>query len=78
VQASPARLRLWLPSGDAPEVHVLKRRGPPLNAPVRLPQQPAMLAQWLQARALRFPHKPTLPTLLPDPHGLDRAATPVG
>ena len=77
-QASPARLRLWLPSGDAPEVHVLKRRGPPLTAPVRLPQQPAMLAQLLQARALRSTHKPALPTLSPDPHGLDRAATPVG
>lgn len=77
-QASPARLRLWLPSGDAPEVHVLKRRGPPLTAPVRLPQQPAMLAQLLQARALRVPHRPAFPTLSPDPHGLDRAATPVG
>lgn len=77
VQASPARLRLWLAAGDAPEVHVLKRRGPPLAAPVRLPPQPAALAHLLQARTpqpLPLPLAP--PAASPDrPHGLDRATS---
>jgi protein ImuA len=73
VQASPARLRLWLAPGDALEVHVLKRRGPPLAAPVRLPPQPAALAYLLQART---PQPLPLPLTSPDrPHGLDRATS---
>lgn len=50
-QASPARLRLTLAPGEVPEVHILKRRGPPLTAPVRLSQQPALLADLLRSRA---------------------------
>lgn len=49
-QASPARLRLRLESGEALKVHVLKRRGPPLVSPVLLPPWPELLAQWLRAR----------------------------
>lgn len=49
-QASPASLRLALAPGEAPEVHVLKRPGPPLAAPVCLPQQPAVLADLLRPR----------------------------
>ena len=76
--ASPARLRLWLAPAEVPEVHVLKRRGPPLAAPVRL-QQPAVLADSLRSRVSRGPHP--VPALavppFPDrPHGLDRAAAP--
>ncbi len=83
-QASPARLRLWLPSGDAPRVHVLKRRGPPLSEPVALPLQPPALAELLRARAPR-PLPPSRSPVAPagrphhaflDPlHGLDRAPT---
>ncbi len=88
-QASPACLRLWLAPEDAPEVHVLKRRGPPLAAPVYLPQQPALLADVLRARAqpgaalhswapLAGPPAPALRPALSSgrPHGLDRTATP--
>lgn len=83
-QASPARLRLWLPAGDAPEVHVLKRRGPPLAAPVRVLQPPQALTHSLRTRApcpLPTPAPRLSPSadphlLSPDhPHGLDRAAT---
>jgi protein ImuA len=52
-QASPARLRLRLESGEALKVHVLKRRGPPLASPVLLPPCPELLAQWLQSRQVR-------------------------
>ncbi len=88
-QASPACLRLWLAPEDAPEVHVLKRRGPPLATPVYLPQQPALLADVLRARAqpgaalhswapLAGPPAPALRPALSSgrPHGLDRTATP--
>lgn len=53
-QASPARLRLVLEE-DAAEreilrVHVLKRRGPPLAVPVRMPAQPPLLLRLLRSR----------------------------
>lgn len=87
-QASPARLRLALAPGEVPEVHVLKRRGPPLAAPVRLSQQPALLADLLRSRGpqpgpLHVPQRmpshasavawPVVPN---PPHGLDRTAAP--
>lgn len=66
-QASPARLRLRLHPGEDLVVDILKRRGPPLVAPVRLPAHHELLAQWLQSRPSAI--------VLPEPsHGLDRAA----
>jgi protein ImuA len=53
-QASPAPLRLWLQArGDVLQVHVLKRRGPPLEQPVALPARGERLAAALQAQAWR-------------------------
>jgi protein ImuA len=59
--ASPARLRLQLRSAEAGvmEVHILKRRGPPLAAPLLLParseRMTALLAasQWRRKRRLQ-------------------------
>jgi protein ImuA len=48
--ASPARLRLRVEGADALRVHILKRRGPPLETPLELPAYPARLAALLQAR----------------------------
>ncbi|WP_311220980.1 MULTISPECIES: translesion DNA synthesis-associated protein ImuA [unclassified Acidovorax] len=56
MQASPAPLRLWAQSGgdaDVVQVHVLKRRGPPVVVPVLLPACDARLAAVLQAQARR-------------------------
>ena len=53
-QTSPAPLRLWLQArGDVLQVHVLKRRGPPLEQPVALPACGERLAAALQAQAWR-------------------------
>jgi protein ImuA len=49
-EASPARLRLLLEGVDEMQVHILKRRGPPLAGPVVLPARPARLEALLQAR----------------------------
>ena len=86
-QASPARLRLLLESEEALNVQVLKRRGPPLSVPVSLPQQPAVLAALLQARAAAAPARPLLSTTSSSPaspvpadpdrsDGLDRVTAP--
>ena len=77
-QASPARLRLLLEAGEALNVRVLKRRGPPLVAPVSLPAQPPLLAALLQARAPAVrSSSPGVVLAAPDhPHGLDRVAAP--
>jgi protein ImuA len=48
--ASPARLRLWVEGVDTLQVHILKRRGPPLETPLVLPAHPARLAALLDAR----------------------------
>lgn len=50
LESSPARLRLELSGSDSLAVHVLKRRGPPLAAPLALPAQPPRLAALLAAR----------------------------
>lgn len=52
-EASPAQLRLWVEGWDSLDVHILKRRGPPLQAPVRLPAQEARVAALLEAWRLR-------------------------
>jgi len=55
-ESSPARLRLRLESAqDAMRVHILKRRGPPLEAPVELPARPQRLAALLAARRAGSP-----------------------
>ena len=48
--ASPAPLRLWLEGVDALNVHILKRRGPPLETPVTLPAHAPRLAALLATR----------------------------
>jgi protein ImuA len=60
--ASPARLRLRVEGADALRVHILKRRGPPLERPLELPAYPARLAALLQARKGR---PSTAPASLP-------------
>ncbi len=49
-EASPARLRLQLDGVDELRVHILKRRGPPLQEPLLLPARPARLQALLQSR----------------------------
>lgn len=49
-EASPARLRLLIDGVDELRVHILKRRGPPLETPVLLPAHPARLAALLAVR----------------------------
>ncbi|MBX3588115.1 MAG: translesion DNA synthesis-associated protein ImuA [Ramlibacter sp.] len=49
-ESSPARLRLWLQGTDSLQVHLLKRRGPPLLAPLVLPLHAPLLAALLAAR----------------------------
>ncbi len=58
--ASPAVLRLWMapcagddPDGDALQVQVLKRRGPPVAQPVHLAPRPARLTLLLAASRWR-------------------------
>jgi protein ImuA len=52
-EASPARLRLLVEGVDTLRLHILKRRGPPLEAPLVLPSHSARLAALLQARKVR-------------------------
>ncbi len=52
-QASPARLRLMVDEAGTPpslRVQILKRRGPPLVSPLRLPAQPPLLTRLLRSR----------------------------
>ncbi|AEG92580.1 translesion DNA synthesis-associated protein ImuA [Ramlibacter tataouinensis] len=73
-QASPARLRLLAEGVEALQVHILKRRGPPLATPVVLPAWPARLAALLAARK-GTGHDTAQPASLPDNrslHALDR------
>jgi protein ImuA len=79
LDASPARLRLRVEGADALRVHILKRRGPPLERPLELPAYPARLAALLQARKGRKATVPPAPVHAPAPslqhrrsHGLDR------
>ena len=74
-EASPARLRLQLEGVEELAVHIFKRRGPPLQAPVLLPARPARLEALLQARQ----KKPVPVPAVPEPvegrsHALDRTA----
>ncbi|RYF39202.1 MAG: translesion DNA synthesis-associated protein ImuA [Comamonadaceae bacterium] len=74
--ASPARLRLQLEGVDPMEVHIFKRKGPPLPFPVLLPARSARLAALLQARQKKPGAEPPAPLLpnLERSHVLDRTA----
>ncbi len=72
-ESSPAPLRLLLDGGDAVQVLVFKRRGPPMARPVALPAHAPPLAALL---ALRQPRRAPQPPAPPETrHGLDRAVT---
>lgn len=79
-ESSPARLRLLLEGSDALQVRILKRRGPPVVAPVPLPAQPPRLAALLAARRRsRAGPGVALPPVQPavdrsERHALDRTA----
>ena len=71
-ESSPAPLRLLVQGGDALQVLVFKRRGPPMVRPVALPAHAPPLAALL---ALRRPHRVEQPAVDSAPetrHGLDR------
>ena len=82
-EASPARLRLLVqgsPEARDMQVQILKRRGPPLETPLRLPAQPARLQSLLQARRGRAgrqsANEKVDAALAGSPHALDRIAVP--
>ncbi len=77
-ESSPARLRLLLQGTDTLQVRILKRRGPPLDAPVQLPAHPPRLAALLASRrsqpaplAAQQPQPPVAVLA----HALDRPVT---
>jgi protein ImuA len=75
--ASPARLRLLAEGVDSLELHILKRRGPPLETPLVLPGHSARLAALLEARKRRGPATAAAAPVVPLPrrsHVLDRTA----
>lgn len=77
-QASPAPLRLLVEGVDTLWLHILKRRGPPLLAPLELPARSARLAALLQARKGLLSREPVAtPAQSSDrrSHVLDRAAS---
>lgn len=77
--ASPARLRLLAEGVDELRLHILKRRGPPLETPLALPAHAARVAALLDARKGRAA-VPTPPDSAPvvalhrRSHVLDRTA----
>jgi protein ImuA len=71
--ASPAPLRLLLEGTEQLEVHVLKRRGPPVMQPVVLPAFSSRLASLLQARRTLRSTEP-ISNLQGRSHVLDRTA----
>jgi protein ImuA len=71
LQASPAALRLLVDGVDAPQVDLLKRKGPPLEQTLVLPAQPARLAALLASRRRTSGPAP-VPTEERRSHGLDR------
>jgi protein ImuA len=71
-QATPARLRLLLGGQDETmEVHVLKRRGPPMEAPIHLQAWPLRLQALVQSRRRPSILQP-MPTMARRSHVLDR------
>lgn len=77
-ESSPARLRLLMDDPHALSVRILKRRGPPVEAPVVLDARPPRLAALLASRqrgALRSAPAAPSPTVPGKVHALDRAVT---
>lgn len=75
--ASPARLRLLVEGVDCLELHILKRRGPPLESPLPLPAHCARMAALLEARKRRSAANQAPAPVLALPgrsHVLDRTA----
>ena len=72
--ASPARLRLLVEGVDTLLLHILKRRGPPIETPLPLPAYSARLAALLEARKARVPGAPAVVPLPRRSHVLDRTA----
>jgi protein ImuA len=74
--SSPARLRLLVDGVDTLELHILKRRGPPIETTLPLPACSARLAALLEARKARAPTVPAAPAipLQRSLHVLDRTA----
>lgn len=73
-ESSPARLRLLLEGADELRVRILKRRGPPVDAPVVLDAHPPRLAALLASRRRAAPLPPSRP-IPREVHALDRAVT---
>lgn len=75
-ESSPAAVRLQLQGIDEIEIEILKRRGPPLLEPLRLPAGSRRLAALLQARRSRTAHSPSdrSPAVPGRSHVLDRTA----
>ena len=79
-ESSPARLRLMVEGSQELKVHILKRRGPPLQTPVVLPVHGERLSALLASRKRPAPVTPPAPapvTALHEhrrSHVLDRAA----
>jgi protein ImuA len=73
-QPSPARLLLLVEGSEAIEVSILKRRGPPLLDPVKLPAHPPRLLALLQSRQSRRNANPSIPFTRSRSHVLDRTA----
>jgi protein ImuA len=70
-------LRLLVEGIDSLRLRILKRRGPPLEAPLSLPAYSRRLAALLEARKARAPAKPSPAPLAPlheRSHVLDRTA----
>ncbi len=56
--SSPARLRLLVEGVDSLQLHILKRRGPPLESPLTLRASPSRMAALLNARRGRVTTAP--------------------
>jgi len=80
--SSPARVRLLAEGVDSLQLHILKRRGPPLEAPLVLPAWSQRVAALLDARKGPAPtsapaRPPVAPSIVPlhrRSHVLDRTA----
>ncbi|WP_240788644.1 translesion DNA synthesis-associated protein ImuA [Ramlibacter henchirensis] len=72
-QASPAPLRLVLEGVEELQVRIVKRKGPPLEQPLRLPAMPARLEALLASR--RRSVEAPVPVVERRSHVLDRLVT---
>jgi protein ImuA len=74
--SSPARLRLVLEGVDAMNIHIIKRRGPPLDRPIVLAATNPRVTALLQSRrkSAGAPPATSIPTPQEAPHVLGRTA----